>query len=308
MLDQAVVTPIKVKKPPKPFTGITPVYDILLRGSKEMPIGLYHLYKASAAQLTRLHYSENTVKLVKKRLRTLADHEYIEFDDTPTKQYRSPYYYVLGNKGIEYVKSIGFGVGKSYRPGKEIGQSYLHLLHKLGVNDVLISAALLKYKAPGYHLEAFEFERELGREPFHALWHGEPYKLVPDLFLDLRHLLDNGRQERTPVLVEHDRGTESEEVIRRKIHAYSAMIADEWYKQRFGVNSIRVTFVTFEGERERDKLRAWAMRELQGAGREVISSFLFTAQSKAPDSQRMWLNPCWYTPFMEDKPVTILGE
>ena len=286
---------------------ITPPYGILIHGSKEMPIGLYHLGKGSAAQLTRLHYSENSGKLVKKRLRKLADHGYVEFDAAPTAQYRSPYYYVLGNRGIEYVKSIGFSVGKSYRPGKEIGQSYLHLLHKLGVNDVLISAALLKWKAPGYHLEAFELERELGREPFNALWHGEPYKLVPDLFLDLRQVLDGGRQRRTPVLIEHDRGTESEEVIRRKIHAYSAMITSEWYKQHFGVNSIRVAFVTFEGERERDKLRTWAMRELQGASRELISSFLFTAQSKAPDSQHMWLDRCWYMPFIDDKPVAILG-
>lgn len=286
---------------------ITPVYDILLRGSKEMPIGLYHLYKASAAQLTRLHYSDNSVKLVKKRLRALADHEYVEFDAMPTAQYRSPYSYVLGNKGIEYVKSIGFSVGKSYRPSKEIGQSYLHLLHKLGINDVLIAAALLKWKAPDYHLAAFELEHDLAREPFHALWYNEPYKFVPDLFLDLRQALPNGKQRLTPTLVEHDRGTESEEVIRRKIHAYSAMISSGWHKQRFGLNSITVAFVTFEGERERDKLRTWAMHELQGAGRELLSSFLFTAQKQPPDPQHLWLNPCWYTPFVEDKPVAILA-
>src|SRR5450755_362876 len=90
---------------------IPPVYDMLLRN-------LYRLYKASAAQLCRLHYSEHTVKLVKKRLRKLADHGYVQFDARPTAQYRSPYYYVLGNKGVEYIKSIGFSVNSSYRPGK----------------------------------------------------------------------------------------------------------------------------------------------------------------------------------------------
>src|SRR5215471_2072327 len=39
------------------FNGITPPYDVLLRGSQEMPIGLYHLYMAKAEQLCRLHYS-----------------------------------------------------------------------------------------------------------------------------------------------------------------------------------------------------------------------------------------------------------
>ncbi|MGH2508416.1 MAG: hypothetical protein ACRDHZ_13605, partial [Ktedonobacteraceae bacterium] len=97
----------------KPFF-ITPPYGILLHGSKEIPIGLYHLYKASAAQLTRLHYSENSVKLIKMRLCALTEHDYVQFDATPTAQYRSPYYYVLGNRGVEYVKSLGITVSSSY--------------------------------------------------------------------------------------------------------------------------------------------------------------------------------------------------
>lgn len=286
---------------------ITPPYGILMHGSKEMPIGLYHLYKASAAQLTRLHYSENSVKLVKKRLRALADHDYIEFDAAPTAQYRSPYYYVLASKGIEYVKSIGFSVGKSYRPSKEIGQSYLHLLHKLGVNDVLISAALLKWQAPGCHLESFELERNLAREPFDVMSRGESYKLVPDLFLDMHEALPNGKQRVAPTFVEYDRGTESEEVIRRKIHAYNAIISSGWYKRYTVVDSITIAFVTFEGEKRRDQLRAWAKEELQGEDRSLISSFLFTTQQPPPDPKHMWLNPCWYTPFIDDKPVAILA-
>ena len=36
--------------------AITPVYDLLLRGSPDMPIGLYHLHLATTEQLTRLFY------------------------------------------------------------------------------------------------------------------------------------------------------------------------------------------------------------------------------------------------------------
>lgn len=287
---------------------ITPPYGILLHGSQEMPIGLCHLGKGSAAQLTRLHYSEKSVKLVKKRLRVLSDHGFVEFDAMPTARYRSPYYYVLGNSGVEYIKSLGMSISSSYRPSKEIGQNYLHLLHHAGVNDVLIAAAILKRRVPEYTLADFKLTRELASEPFNALWHGKSYGSVPDLFLDFRQALPDGRQRRTPILIEHDRGTESEEVIRRKIHAYAGMITSGWYKTRY-VNSISITiaFTTFEGERRRNKLREWARQELHGKDRSLASSFLFTAQPQPPDPQHMWLNPCWW-PCVDSKPVAILGE
>ena len=48
---------------------ITPPYDVLLRGTSAVPVGLYHLQIATADQLTRLHYSPNSVKAVKAKRR-----------------------------------------------------------------------------------------------------------------------------------------------------------------------------------------------------------------------------------------------
>jgi hypothetical protein len=290
----------------KPFF-ITPVYGILLHGSPAMPIGLYHLYKASAAQLTRLHYSENSVKLIKSRLALLAEYGYVQFDERPTAQYRTPYYYMLGHRGIEYMKSLGVVVSSSYCPSKEVGQSYLHLLHHSGVNDILIAAAILKRQMPEYSLEHFTMEHELASEPFDILWQGKQYRIVPNLFLDLHQALPDGRQRRKPILVEHDQGTEQEEAIRRKIHAYSNMISSSWYKNRYGVNSITIAFTTFQGKRRRDELRAWARQELHSQDRSLATSFLFTTQQQPPDPKHLWLNPCWYTAYMDDKPVSILA-
>lgn len=287
---------------------ITPVYARLLYGSLHMPIGLYHLYKASAAQLTRLHHIGKSEKLTKKRLRTLADHDFVQFDARPTAEYRSPYYYVLSDKAIEQARSLGMTVGKSYHPSKEIGQSFLHLLHHLGVNDILIAAAILNRSASQYTLEAFKLERDLAQDKFHAMWQGKGYGTVPDLFLDFREALPDGHQRRTPILLEHDGASEGDETIRKKVHAYSAMLASGWYRQRYGVNAITIAFTTFKGEKHRDKLREWARQELHGQNRSLVSSFLFTAQSQPPDPQHIWLNPCWYTPYMDDKPVAILGE
>ena len=286
---------------------LSPVYARLLWGWPEMPIGLLHLYTASAAQLTRLHHKGKSEKLTKKRLRTLADHDFVEFDARPTAEYRSPYYYVLSDKAIEQARSLGMTVGKSSHPNKEIGQSYLHLLHYLGVNDVLIAAAILHRYAWQYTLEDFKLGRDLASDTFHAMWQGKGYGTVPDLFLDFRETLPDGHQHRTLILLEHDGASEGEETIRKKIRAYSAMIDSGWCKTCYGVHSITIAFTTFKGEKHRDKLREWARQELRSQDREIASSFRFTTQQQLPDSQHIWLNPCWYTPHLDDKPVAILG-
>jgi hypothetical protein len=292
--------------PEEPFF-ITPAHDKLLRGWKGMP-GLFHFYKATAEQLCRAElYSEKSVKLIKMRLCKLVEEGYVQFDARPTAAYRSPYYYVLGNKGVEYLKGLGYNVNPSYRPSKEIGQSYLHLLHQLGVNDILISAALLKTSVAGYSLADFKVERELADKPFNAIWNGKSYGLIPDGFLDFRQALNDGHHLQTPVLYEFDRGTEQEEIIRRKVHAYAAMLGSGWYKTRFGVNSIAVCFITFEGEKRRDKLREWAKEQLHHEDRSLATSFLFATTVQPPVPAHLWLSPCFYTVAMEDEPVTLLG-
>jgi len=72
--------------------AITPVYDLLLRGSLDMPIGLYHLHLATTEQLTRLFYKPGMLKTVSKRLKVLVDNGYIQADCIPTKLFKSPYY------------------------------------------------------------------------------------------------------------------------------------------------------------------------------------------------------------------------
>src|SRR5579859_3971711 len=92
-----------------PF-AITPPYDILLRGSENVPVGLYHLHMATAEQLCRLHYSMGSIKAVRAKLRTLCDHGYVQFDAMPTKFTRSPYYYVLDKAGYRYLQLAGVDV------------------------------------------------------------------------------------------------------------------------------------------------------------------------------------------------------
>src|SRR5260370_12325767 len=101
-----------------PF-AITPAYDILLRGSQQMPMGLYHLHLATAEQLCRLHYSAGSIKAVKAKLRTLIDHGYVQFDALPTRLTRSPYYYTLDKLGFHYLRRAGLDV-EAFVAGKQV--------------------------------------------------------------------------------------------------------------------------------------------------------------------------------------------
>ncbi len=297
----------KPEEQPEDQFVVTYIYDRLLRGSEQMPFGLYHFHMMRADQLCRLHYSVTSLKRVKALLKDLVDNGYVQEDWTPTRLLRSPYIYTLGQKGQEYLREIGWDVPDSFRASKEVGKSYLHIQHDLGLNDVLISGALLKWQAPGYYLAGFIHHRELAQNPYYTLWQGHRFGLVPDAFLDFRQVLPDGKQRRKAVLLEHDRGTEERRQFRRKVRAYITLLKSEAYKGRFKVNSVTIAFTTFEGEKRRDKICEWARQELEGESKALYQNFLFTAQPQPPDPKHLWLEPCWYAPYTEDKPVALLG-
>src|SRR5437016_7369815 len=92
---------------------ITHIYDKLLRGDDKLPVGLYHLHLLTAAQLTRLHYSQGSYKYVRQHLNDLADNGYVVIDAVPAKFTRGPNYYTLGTNGIRYLTEVGLDAGKS---------------------------------------------------------------------------------------------------------------------------------------------------------------------------------------------------
>lgn len=294
---------------------ITPVYDILLRGNSDMPLGLYQLHLATAEQLCRLHYSPGTIKTVKARLLTLSDHGYVQSDAVPSKTGRSPYYYALGAQGIQYLTEAGLDVGASRRAGKEVNKHALFIQHTLELNDVLIAAALLKRVEPTYSLDSFIHERTLKRKPYKVTWRsttwgGEKFSLIPDAFLDFRHMQHDGKQRRMPVLLEHDRGTEEQQHFCCRIHAYLMLLRAEAQKEWFGVKAVTIAFTTFEGERRREQMREWTRQELAAANepKSTGMAFCFASLPKTPcDVYHLWLEPCWYTPYEEDQPIALLA-
>ncbi len=292
---------------------VTPIYDVLLRGNTDIGVGLYQLHLATAEQLTRLHYSPGTLKTVKQRLKTLTDNGYVQADSVPTRQYKSPYFYSLGAKGIQYLESIGIDVPQSFRESKEVGQHYLFIQHALELNDVLVAASLLHTVAPSCTLAAFVHERTLKRRPYVAMWQEngktQTQRLTPDAFLDFRVTTDNG-QRRIPVLLEQDRGTEGQEHFRRRLRAYLVMLKKGDYQHYLGVKAVTIAFSTFAGELRLKQMRDWTQSELTaiGAPSSIGSLFLFATLERPLEPRRVWVEPHWYSSHPNQPPFALLSE
>lgn len=285
----------------EPFV-ITPVYDVLLRGSKEIPVGVYQLQLTTADQLTRLHYSAGSIKAVKARLKTLVEHHFLQSDAIPTKQYRSPYYYALGPQAIAYLGALGYDLNAAWRAQKEVNKHALFIEHTMELNDILISAALLERIDSRYRLHSFQHERVLKRQPFkvEGLWNGvqRSYNLIPDAFVDFRLRAADG-ERRLPLLVEHDRGTEDQRYFRQRVRAYIAFLKAQGYRERLGTSTISVAFTTFVGAARMQQMREWTYAELSESGDlELLGGiFCFAVLAHPVQPHATWLEPVWYAPY-----------
>jgi hypothetical protein len=290
----------------KPF-AITPVYDLLLRGSSDIPIGLYHLHLATAEQLTRLHYKAGMLKTVSKRLKALVDNGFIQADCIPTKLFKSPYYYTLDTKGMRYLESIGLDTDISFRASKELSESYLHLRHALELNDVYIAALQLKAVTGNrYYLSRYIQERTFKRSPLMVTANGVTIRLIPDGFLDIRQ-----RRQLLPdlsllLLLEHDRGTEQQEHFRRRIRAYSAFISSGAHKQLLGVERVTVAFTTFVSTKRLLQMREWTEAEL-ATEPQLAGLFIFAELPRPLEPRHLLFERRWFT-LTNDQPIALLSD
>lgn len=273
---------------------ITPVHDRLLRGSIDMPVGLYHLHLATAEQLTRLYYSPKSIKWVQANLKALADNGFVLADASPKKHHNSHiyftprYYYTLGAKSVHYLQAAGLDVSESYRASREIDKHALFVEHTLEVNDLLIAASLLRRLGGRWTLAGFVHERAL-RQWAHRT---RNFTIIPDAFLRFT----DGIHRSQPFLLEHDRGTEEQQHFRRRISAYADYLQQE---------QIPVLFSTFQGPQRLVQMREWTHKEL--AGSEAANWFRFANLQPPLDPLAIWIMPCWFT-VQDQQPIALLKE
>ena len=287
---------------------ITPALDILLRGTESLPVGLFHLHVATAEQLCRLHHAMGSKKFVKAKLRILEDHGFIQHDELPTKRVRSEYHYMMDKAGMEYLWELGMHRDRSFRTAKEVHTNSQFIIHSLEINDVLISAAMLHKAAPACYLHGFMHERVFKRSPCSFSWQDKSDRVIPDAFLEFRRSMPGGSERRLPLLLEHDRGTEYQQAFREHIRAYIGFLRSGAYKERFATERITIVFTTFKGEYRRDQMREWTKAELKwmGESEDIGFNFVFAATANPPEPIKLWLEPCWYTPY-SDQPISLLG-
>lgn len=253
---------------------ITSAHDKLLRS-------LHRLYMLTARQLTTLHYSPGTINTVKERLKTLGDSGYVQAREIPSTQMRMPFYYTLGKEGMRYLESVGCDMPESWRASKEADKHALFVEHTLELNDLLISALLLRGNA---RLHSLTHERVLKRQPYKASWNGGTFTVIPDAFLDFYVTVD-GVVRRMPVLLEHDRGTEEQSYFRRRIRAYMMLLKTGSYQQLFGANAVTVAFTTFQGEGRAEQMGKWALLELEPS---LVGLFRFVSLTPPLDPVQTW--------------------
>ena len=284
----------------KPF-AITPVHDLLLRGSADMPIGLYHLHLATAEQLTRLHYKSGMRKTVLKRLKVLVDNGYVQADSIPTKFFKSPSYYTLDTKGMRYLTDIGLDTDTNFRASKEVSESYLHLRHALELNDVLIAALRLKYASERYYLSRYVHERTLKRTPYKVTYNGQAVSLIPDGFIDIRQRTTNTS---LTLLLEHDRGTEQQDHFRRRIKVYGSFLSSGAYKQLLSTEHVTVAFTTFVSSKRVAQMREWAKAELVTEP-TLAGMFIFAELPRPLEPKHLVFERRWLT-LTSDQPIALL--
>lgn len=292
----------------RPFR-MKPMYDVLLRGTERMNIGLYHLYKATPEQLCRLHYSFGSIKAVKARLKILVNHGYVQYAAVAIKHERpertffsARYFYTLAPAGVRYLAGLGFDVEEGWRPHNEADKHGLFVDHTLELNDVIIAAALLKDIDPRFYLESFIHERVMKRQPYPVtLPDGRSSSVIPDAYLDFRHV---GTTIHFPVLLEHDRSTEERAHFKRKIQSYVAFIKARGYKTAFDSDRINIAFTTFGGENRLNEMREWTRQVLGAANepRQIYAAFRFAALPRPVSPGTAWLEPRWHYPEGDDQP------
>lgn len=296
-------------------------HDLTLSGIDDRFLqAIFHYHLLKPEQLTRRYYSRGSLTFVKARLKLLTDHGYLNANEQPTIRGRSPFYYTLASKGIQYIREAGFEFNRYYRPSRKV--EYLpFLLHTFSVNDVLMAAELLVESTPQLILADMQHELVLKQDPCRVTIGRDRLSgkgdisvkhisIVPDGWLDFRYDRGSDAQERRMCIwLEVDRGTIGIKDFKEKAIAILTFYKSGAYQKRFGTNSLRVAFATTDGITRVKQMRTW-LRDVFTKQQErpgMAERFVCTALPNEIDPYILFLTPVWYVPFDNIPPVSLLN-
>ncbi len=289
---------------------VTPVHDLLLHN-------INTLQRATAEQLTRLNYKMGMLTTVKSRLKDLSDNRYVLPLSHPS--IRLPYMYALDRKGLNYLSAQGIDVREYFRPSQEedSAKNFLFREHMLAISDLLIHALLFERADPSYRIHTLLHERFFKNHPIKATdarnTRDETKTIVPDCYLAFIHTNEAGKEAKLPVLWELDRGTEDQKFFRKRLRAYTVFLKSRAFKTLFHIENITIAFATTKDHKRVRQMREWAAKEFAVTNEPVwlANLFLFTALPEGiaeSEPRQLFLDPVWYTPSDDERPVSLLGE
>ena len=255
---------------------------------------------ASTQQFLRLlGYSPASLTYVQSRLKRLADTGYLERLYLPRARRAGsgPLLYRLRRKSIPILRAQDLELPYRLRPSEARGYGYLHLMHTLAVNDLLIAATILVRETPGLELVRLKHERELQTDPATVTVEGERQQVVPDGFLDFQYA-----NSQHCLLLELDRGSHGQVTWKKKVRGLAGL-ADGPYEEQFGTTSLTVMVLSTSGVERAELLRRWTGEELSRLGRQELGEFFcFAALDPATSPpRRLFLDPIWSRPIQGDQ-------
>ena len=268
-------------------------------------IGALRVLSCATAQqfLRLLGYSPASLTYVQARLKRLVDTGYLERLYLPRARRAgsAPMLYRLRRKSIPILKAQGLDLTYRLRPSESRGHGYLHLMHTLTVNDLLISATILARETPGLTLARINHERDLQTRPMAVNVEGRRQVVVPDGFLDFRY-----RGTQSCLLVEIDRGNHGQAAWKEKVRGLVGLASGP-YEERFKTTSLTVTVLTTSGGERTTQLLKWTAEALADLNRRGLSElFCFAALDPATTPPRtVFFDPLWSSPGRKE-PVSLL--
>jgi len=208
--------------------------------------------------------------------------------------------YAVGSRGRTVLLNKGSPRGY-FRPYTLDTLSYSHLLHALALTRVCVSATYFaKQQAPDVRiLTLLSYHYETPPTP----------AVIPDAFI-----LFGLYQDKFPMLVEIDCGTEGQRQFKKGVANRSEYVRNGDYRRAFYQDAVNICYIVIaESERQRQVRRTtlmrWTMEVLEEQNRQSWGRVFRFAESglKEMYSLDLFQKPVWYLPRRE-KPTYVFGE
>jgi protein involved in plasmid replication-relaxation len=222
--------------------------------------------------------------------------------------------YTLGALGRRYLfRQLGEPVTWWYSPAKASNHSFSYLLHQLTLSRLVCAAEQWARQQTGYRLTHSLLSYALAHiAPSVTIQRAQeqiPLTVVPDVLLCFER-----EDEKYPLLIEIDRGTEFQERFKTHVKARIQLIRSGAHKHYLGIDALCVAYITTGvtsdyRESRLEAIRAWTKEVIEEETAEKhrqawFALFRFTSLPYEEIYERvsgLLTDAVWYGPDSETK-------